>query len=124
MASVYGFSFIFIVMVTAEFIYAKSVSALSPATEVSFMNGQVKIPLAQVSDGDLHRYEAQENGTARFASGCIKSRTARSPRFLMPARFAAASASTNRPTESFARTARLPSIRSRWGRRADAIRSR
>ncbi len=64
MASVYGFSFIFIALVTAEFIYAKSVSALSPATEVSFVNGQVKIPLAQVSDGDLHRYQTQENGTA------------------------------------------------------------
>jgi high-affinity iron transporter len=63
MASVYGFSFIFIALVTAEFIYAKSVSALSPATEVSFTNGQVKIPLTQVADGDLHRYEAQENGT-------------------------------------------------------------
>jgi high-affinity iron transporter len=62
MASVYGFSFIFIVLVTAEFIYAKSVSALSPATEVSFVNGEVKIPLTQVSDGDLHRYQAQENG--------------------------------------------------------------
>jgi len=63
MASVYGFSFVFIALVTAEFIYAKSVSALSPATEVSFTNGQVKIPLTQVSDGDLHRYQAQENGT-------------------------------------------------------------
>jgi high-affinity iron transporter len=63
MASVYGFSFIFIALVTAEFIYAKSVSALSPATEVSFTNGQVKIPLTQLADGDLHRYEAQENGT-------------------------------------------------------------
>ncbi len=63
MASVYGFSFIFIVLVTAEFIYAKSVSALSPATEVTFTNGQVKIPVTQVSDGDLHRYQAQENGT-------------------------------------------------------------
>jgi high-affinity iron transporter len=63
MASVYGFSFIFIALVTAEFIYTKSVSALSPATEVSFVNGQVKIPLAQVADGDLHRYQAQENGT-------------------------------------------------------------
>ena len=62
MASVYGFSFVFIALVTAEFIYTKSVSALSPATEVSFTNGQVKIPLAQVSDGDLHRYQAQENG--------------------------------------------------------------
>jgi high-affinity iron transporter len=63
MASVYGFSFVFIALVTAEFIYTKSVSALSPAIEVSFVNGQIKIPLSQVSDGDLHRYEAQENGT-------------------------------------------------------------
>ena len=62
MASVYIFSFLFIAMLTAEFVYAKSQSALSPATEVSFINGQVTIPLAQVSDGDLHRYQAQENG--------------------------------------------------------------
>jgi high-affinity iron transporter len=62
MASVYVFSFIFISMVTAEFVYAKSASALSPSTEVTFINGQVKIPLSQVSDGDLHRYEAKENG--------------------------------------------------------------
>ena len=64
MASVYVRSFVFILMVTAEFIYAKSVSALSPATEVTFNNGQVSIPLTQVSDGDLHRYEANEQGTA------------------------------------------------------------
>ena len=63
MASVYVFSFLFIAMLTAEFVYAKSQSALSPATEVTFINGQVTIPLAQVSDGDLHRYQAQENGT-------------------------------------------------------------
>lgn len=63
MASVYVFSFVFIAMVTAEFIYTKSVSALSPATEVTFSNGKVSIPLAQVSDGDLHRYQARENGT-------------------------------------------------------------
>jgi len=63
MTSVYTFSFLFIGMLTAEFVYAKSASALSPATEVTFSNGQVKIPLSQVSDGDLHRYQAQENGT-------------------------------------------------------------
>src|ERR1700730_1330336 len=63
MASVYGFSFVFIALITAEFIYTKSVSALSPATEVSFVNGQVKVPLAQISDGDLHRFQAQEHGT-------------------------------------------------------------
>jgi FTR1 family protein len=63
MASVYIFSFMFIAMMTAEFVYAKSKTALSAATEVTFSNGQVTIPLAQVSDGDLHRYEAKENGT-------------------------------------------------------------
>ncbi|HVR25093.1 MAG TPA: Fe-S-containing protein [Candidatus Polarisedimenticolia bacterium] len=63
MASVYIFSFMFIAMLTAEFVYAKSQSALSPATEVSFTRGEVKIPLAQVSDGDLHRFQAQENDT-------------------------------------------------------------
>src|SRR5580704_3217380 len=62
MTAVYIFSFLFIGMVTAEFVYAKSASALSPATEVSFTNGELKIPLAQVANGDLHRYEARENG--------------------------------------------------------------
>lgn len=62
MTAVFATSFIFIVLVTAEFIYAKSVSALSPATHVSFTNGTVSIPLSQVSDGDLHRYEARESG--------------------------------------------------------------
>src|ERR1700738_1151537 len=63
MASVYIFCFVFIALVTAEFIYTKSVSALSPATEVSFVNREAKIPLTQISDGDLHRFQAQENGT-------------------------------------------------------------
>ena len=67
MGSVYTFSFLFIGMVTAEFVYAKSQSQLSPATEVQFVNGQVSIPLVQVYDGDLHRYQAHENGnTIRF----------------------------------------------------------
>jgi high-affinity iron transporter len=63
MGSVYASSFLFIVMVTAEFIYTKSVSALSPAIEVTFSKGELSIPLTQVSDGDLHRFEARENGT-------------------------------------------------------------
>ncbi len=62
MVALYASSFLFITLVTAEFIYAKSVSALSPATAVTFVDGKVTIPLAQVSDGDLHRYAAQENG--------------------------------------------------------------
>ena len=63
MASVYTFSFVFIAMVTAESIYSKSVSALSPATELTFTNGKLTIPLVQVSDGDLHRFQVGENGT-------------------------------------------------------------
>jgi high-affinity iron transporter len=63
MVSVYGASFLFIVLVTAEFIYTKSVSALSPATPVTFTDGAVTIPLAQVSDGDLHRFRARGKGT-------------------------------------------------------------
>ncbi len=63
MMAVFASSFVFIALVTAEFIYAKSVSALSPATQVSFTNGAVSIPQSQVSDGDLHRYEAREDGT-------------------------------------------------------------
>jgi high-affinity iron transporter len=62
MMSVYASSFVFILLVTAQFIYAKSLSQLSPATPVTFVNGKVSIPLTQVSDGDLHRYSAVENG--------------------------------------------------------------
>jgi high-affinity iron transporter len=63
MSAVYASSFLFIVLVTAEFIYAKSVSALSPATPISFINGSVSIPLSQVSDGDLHRFSIRDNGS-------------------------------------------------------------
>src|SRR5437870_7837490 len=60
MATVYASSFLFIVLVTAEFVYAKSISTLSPATPVTFTDGQASIPLSQVSDGDLHRFSATE----------------------------------------------------------------
>jgi high-affinity iron transporter len=62
MASVYASSFVFILLVTAQFIYAKTTSQLSPATSISFTNGKASIPLSQVSDGELHRYSAMENG--------------------------------------------------------------
>lgn len=56
-------SFLFIIMITAEFIYAKTASELSPANELVFVNGQVSIPKSAVADGDLHRYSANVNGT-------------------------------------------------------------
>ena len=64
MIAVLTFSFVFITLITAEFVYAKSTSSLSPATSVTFTNGKLSIPLAQIADGDLHRFQAQENGTA------------------------------------------------------------
>src|ERR1700741_1307750 len=62
MGSVYVSSFLFIMLVTAEFIYAKSLSAPQKAAEIAFVNGQASIPLSQVSDGDIHFYQAPENG--------------------------------------------------------------
>jgi high-affinity iron transporter len=57
--AVYASSFVFIMLITAQFIYAKSASALSPATEVAITQGAVRIPVAQVNDGDLHRFQTR-----------------------------------------------------------------
>jgi high-affinity iron transporter len=57
--AVYASSFVFIMLITAQFIYAKSASALSPATEVAITQGAVRIPMAQVNDGDLHRFQTR-----------------------------------------------------------------
>ena len=63
MASMYVTTFLFITLITAEFIYAKSTTPPISSTPVQFVNGQVSIPLTQVSDGDLHRYAVNVNGT-------------------------------------------------------------
>ncbi|HZU22619.1 MAG TPA: Fe-S-containing protein [Terriglobales bacterium] len=62
MGAVYSCSFIFILLVTAQFIYAKTANAAPPATPVTFSNGVATIPTADLADGDLHRYQAVENG--------------------------------------------------------------
>jgi high-affinity iron transporter len=62
MASLYMCSFIFIVTITASFIYERSASALSPATEITFVDGKVSIPLKEIYDGELHRFETKEGG--------------------------------------------------------------
>ncbi|HWC00418.1 MAG TPA: Fe-S-containing protein, partial [Bryobacteraceae bacterium] len=53
---------IFILAITAEFIYAQAATALSAATPVSIVNGAVRIPVAMVSDGNLHRFAIEEDG--------------------------------------------------------------
>jgi uncharacterized membrane protein len=62
MVAVYASSFLFISLVTAEFIYAKTTDLPSPATQLAFTNGVASIPLSSVSDGDLHRFVTKEDG--------------------------------------------------------------
>src|SRR5258706_1912249 len=62
MSAVYITSFVFIVLGTAEFIYAKGTTSLAPATEVTFNHGQAVISAADMQEGDLRRYSAVLEG--------------------------------------------------------------
>jgi FTR1 family protein len=53
---VVGTSFLFIFLSTAEFIYAKSTTALSPTSSVTLVGSQVTVPVADINDDKLHRY--------------------------------------------------------------------
>ena len=64
MTSVCVTTFIFISLITAEFIYAQTTTPAISSTPIQLVNGQVSIPLTQVSDGALHRYVVIINGTA------------------------------------------------------------
>jgi high-affinity iron transporter len=56
MTAVVATSFVFIFLSTAEFIYAKSSTALSPTSAVTLVGSQVTLPTADVNDDKLHRY--------------------------------------------------------------------
>jgi len=56
MTAVVATSFLFIFLSTAEFIYAKSSTALSPTAPVTLVGSQVTLPTADVNDDKLHRY--------------------------------------------------------------------
>ncbi len=56
MTAVATSSFVFIFLVTAQFIYAKSTTSLSPSTPVTLTGSQVALPVDQIKDDDLHRY--------------------------------------------------------------------
>jgi uncharacterized membrane protein len=51
------------VLISAEFIYSRSVSAVSPPEHVDFSGGQVKVPVLGLSDHKLHKYVADVEGT-------------------------------------------------------------
>ena len=56
MSSVVVVSFLFIFLSTAEFIYAKSSTALSPTTPVTLVGSQVTLDAGQINDDQLHRF--------------------------------------------------------------------
>jgi high-affinity iron transporter len=56
MTAVVSASFLFIFLSTAEFIYAKSSTALSAASPVTLVGDQVTVPAAEINDDKLHRY--------------------------------------------------------------------
>ncbi|MCU1307375.1 MAG: iron permease [Acidobacteriaceae bacterium] len=60
--AVYVSSFIFIILVTAQFIYAKSTTALSPARDVAFTDGKATIQVGDMQVGELRRYASQLHG--------------------------------------------------------------
>jgi FTR1 family protein len=56
MNAVVATSFLFIFLSTAEFIYAKSSTALSPTNPVTLVGSQVTVPAKDINDDQLHRY--------------------------------------------------------------------
>jgi len=57
-------SCVFILFITAEFVYSRESTALSPAAPVALQSGAVRIPVASVSDGVLHRFELNDAGVS------------------------------------------------------------
>jgi FTR1 family protein len=57
-------SALFILMVTAEFIYAKSATELSVPTPLTVTGDFAKIPVSTVNDGNLHRFSVESDGVS------------------------------------------------------------
>ena len=62
MVSVLISSFIFIVLITAQFVYAKSTTSLSSATEVTFTDGKASVSIGDMQPGELRRYSTHVHG--------------------------------------------------------------
>jgi uncharacterized membrane protein len=56
MTAVVATSFVFIFLSTAQVIYARSSTALSPTAAVTLVGSQVTLPTADVNDDKLHRF--------------------------------------------------------------------
>ena len=56
-------AFVVLVALTAEYVHARGAAELSPATPVEATDDVVRIPVAQVNDGNLHRFQLIHNRT-------------------------------------------------------------
>jgi uncharacterized membrane protein len=60
-------AFTFVVLIGGSYAYARAQSGLTPAEPVAAVAGWVRLPVAQVDDGRLHRYAAETaSGPVRF----------------------------------------------------------
>jgi FTR1 family protein len=65
MNAVVATSFLFIFLSTAEFIYAKSSTALSPTAAITLVGSQVTLPTAAINDDHLHRFGVHLSSVAQ-----------------------------------------------------------
>ncbi|MFQ5696294.1 MAG: Fe-S-containing protein, partial [Terriglobia bacterium] len=52
-----------LVALAAEHVYARAAARLSPATPVAASSEVIRLPVAEVNDGNLHRFSFTHNGT-------------------------------------------------------------
>ncbi|MEX2263150.1 MAG: Fe-S-containing protein [Bryobacteraceae bacterium] len=57
-------SAVFMLMLTAEFIYATAAAELTPAVPLQAVDGRIRIPLHTFADGNLHRFAVQSGGVS------------------------------------------------------------
>jgi high-affinity iron transporter len=62
MAAAASACLIVILALTADFIYARANSAAPTVTKVAVQGSDVRVPIAQVQDGDMHLFSADVNG--------------------------------------------------------------
>ena len=52
-----------LIALTADHVYARAAAQLSPAESIESVNGEIRLPLAQVNDGTLHRFQLLHGNT-------------------------------------------------------------
>ncbi|MFQ5663129.1 MAG: Fe-S-containing protein [Terriglobia bacterium] len=63
MAAAAATAFTILMALTADYVYARSSAALSPAVPVETASAVIRIPVAEVNDGNLHRFSFTHNRT-------------------------------------------------------------